>query len=32
MKGPELVIELLKIRPELPTILFTGYSNNITEE
>lgn len=32
MSGKELITELLKIRADLPTILFTGYSSKINEE
>jgi signal transduction histidine kinase/ActR/RegA family two-component response regulator len=32
MSGRELLIELLKIRPGLPTILFSGYSRQINEK
>jgi signal transduction histidine kinase/CheY-like chemotaxis protein len=31
LSGRELIRELLKIRPDLPTILCTGFSNKITE-
>jgi two-component system, cell cycle sensor histidine kinase and response regulator CckA len=32
MTGDELAIELLEIRPDIPVILCTGYSKNITDE
>jgi two-component system cell cycle sensor histidine kinase/response regulator CckA len=32
MSGGELARELLKIRPDLPIILCTGYSENLNEE
>lgn len=32
MTGKTLAIELMKIRPEIPVILCTGYSNKITKE
>ena len=32
MSGVELSMQLLKIRPDIPIILCTGYSNKITEE
>jgi FixJ family two-component response regulator len=32
MTGDKLAMELLKIRPDLPIILSTGYSINITAE
>ncbi len=32
MSGSELSIELLKIRPDIPIILCTGYSKKITKE
>lgn len=30
--GKDFIRELLKIRPDLPTILLTGYSNKVTED
>ena len=32
MSGAELVMQLLKIRPDIPIILCTGYSKKVTEE
>ena len=32
MSGAELAVELLKIRPEIPIILCTGYSTKISDE
>jgi len=32
MTGDRLAIELMKIRPDIPVILCTGYSKNISEE
>jgi len=32
MTGDKLALELLKIRPDLPVILCTGFSQNITKE
>jgi CheY-like chemotaxis protein len=32
MSGLELVAELLKIRPDIPIILCTGYSSKITDK
>jgi len=32
MTGDSLAIELMKIRPDIPVILCTGYSKNISEE
>ena len=32
MTGTELLAEILKIRPNLPVILCTGYSQQLTEE
>ena len=32
MTGDQLARELLKIRPDIPIILCTGYSERITEE
>lgn len=32
MTGDQLVIEILKIRPDMPTIICTGYSANISDE
>lgn len=32
MSGAELSVELLKIRPDIPIILCTGYSKKVTEE
>lgn len=32
MTGDQLIVEILKIRPDTPTILCTGYSEKISEE
>ena len=32
MTGSELAVELLKIRPDIPVILLSGYSKKISEE
>jgi two-component system cell cycle sensor histidine kinase/response regulator CckA len=32
MTGDDLTIELLKIRPDLPVILATGYSRKLSED
>jgi len=32
LTGDNLVVELMKIRPEIPIILFTGYSKKIPED
>jgi PAS domain S-box-containing protein len=32
MSGKELAVELLKVRPDIPIILCTGYSSKISEE
>jgi CheY-like chemotaxis protein len=32
MTGDKLTVELMKIRPDIPVILCTGYSNKISEE
>ena len=32
MTGDKLAVELMKIRPDIPVIICTGYSNNISEE
>ena len=32
MSGAELAVELLKVRPDIPIILCTGYSSKISEE
>ncbi len=32
LSGKELAVELLKIRPDMPIILFTGYSSMIAKE
>ena len=32
MTGDRMAIELMQIRPDIPVILCTGYSKNISEE
>jgi DNA-binding NtrC family response regulator len=32
MEGPDMAREMMKIRPDLPVLLCTGYSANITEQ
>ncbi len=32
MTGDKLAVELMKIKPDVPVIICTGYSNNISEE
>jgi len=32
ISGKELIVELLKVRPDLPIILCTGYSNKVNDE
>jgi CheY-like chemotaxis protein len=32
LTGDKLAIELMKIRPDIPIILYTGYNESITEE
>jgi len=32
MSGDKLAVELIKIRPDIPILLCTGYSENMTDE
>ncbi|MFA7165716.1 MAG: PAS domain S-box protein [Desulfoplanes sp.] len=32
MSGVELIAEILKVRPDMPTILFSGYSTKVSEK
>ena len=32
MSGDKLAVELIKIRPDIPVLLCTGYSESMTEE
>lgn len=32
LTGDKLAVELMKIRPDIPVILCTGYSNKISDE
>jgi DNA-binding NtrC family response regulator len=32
MSGAELIVEILKVRPDMPVILCSGYSTKVSEE
>ena len=32
MSGDKLAVELIRIRPDIPILLCTGYSENMTDE
>jgi len=32
MSGSELIVEVLNVRPDMPIVLCSGYSNKVSEE